>query len=183
MLFNPKLTSPCPILVMLKAWLGNEKYQFLKSSVWLDQWKMHQSYDVPKWEANVQLIQKSHLVKWWWWFNSIWTGHRKFGNSNLQMFSGPDGMRKLVGGYGFHLGRSGGWSWSSQTCHVLNIDTCHCGQQKSDRARTGWLSVRIMWLSWHIRSWRWWPDLPVGQQYNVAMTVHCHKVVPILIWP
>ena len=29
--------SPCLILIMLGAWLGSDKYAFLKSSVWLDQ--------------------------------------------------------------------------------------------------------------------------------------------------
>ena len=32
-----------------------------------------------------------------------------------------------------------------------------------------------------IRSW--WPDFPVRQRYKVAMSVHCHKPVPVLIRP
>ena len=33
---------------------------------------------------------------------------------------------------------------------------------------------------------RWWccrPSFPVGQHYKVTMNLHCHKLVPILIWP
>ena len=30
-------TIPCPILMMHSAWLGNNKYAFFKSSVWLDE--------------------------------------------------------------------------------------------------------------------------------------------------
>ena len=36
---------------------------------------------------------------------------------------------------------------------------------------------------WDIRSWCWQPDLPVGQHYKVPMSVHCHKSVPVQIWP
>ena len=36
-----------------------------------------------------------------------------------------------------------------------------------DRARTGWLSVRIIWNS---RSWCRWPGFPVGQHYKVTMS-------------
>ena len=46
----------------------------------------------------------------------------------------------------------------------------------------GWFSVRIMWLSGCIKSWYWWPCLPVEQHYKVAVGAHCYKSVPILIW-
>ena len=36
---------------------------------------------------------------------------------------------------------------------------------------------------WDIGSWCCQPDFPVGQYYKVAMSVHCHKSVPILISP
>ena len=32
-----------------------------------------------------------------------------------------------------------------------------------------------------IRLWCWWPGIPVGQYYKVAMNAHCHKTVPVLI--
>ena len=32
-----KPTSPCPILIMLSAWIGSDKYQFLSHLDWLDQ--------------------------------------------------------------------------------------------------------------------------------------------------
>ena len=36
---------------------------------------------------------------------------------------------------------------------------------------------------WDIRSWCWQPGLLVGQHYKVSMGAHCHKSVPVLIWP
>ena len=35
---------------------------------------------------------------------------------------------------------------------------------------------------WDIRSWCSWTGLPEGQHYKVAMSAHCHKSVPVLIW-
>ena len=29
--------------------------------------------------------------------------------------------------------------------------------------------------------WCWWPGLPLGKHYKVSITVHCHKLVPVLI--
>ena len=41
-----------------------------------------------------------------------------------------------------------------------------------------------MWLgAWDTWSWCWWPGVPMRQHYKVTMSVHCHKSVPILIWP
>ena len=34
---------------------------------------------------------------------------------------------------------------------------------------------------WDIRSWFWWQDLAVGQQYKISINVHCHKLGPIVI--
>ena len=34
-----------------------------------------------------------------------------------------------------------------------------------------------------IRSWCWQPNFPFGEHYIVAMSAHCHKSVPLLIWP
>ena len=36
---------------------------------------------------------------------------------------------------------------------------------------------------WDIRSWCWWPGLPVGQHYKVVLSVHCHTSGPLMIWP
>ena len=35
----------------------------------------------------------------------------------------------------------------------------------------------------HIRSWCQLPSFAAGQHYKVNMSVHCHKWVPIMIWP
>ena len=34
-----------------------------------------------------------------------------------------------------------------------------------------------------IRSWFWWPCLPVAQHYKVVMSMHSYESVRILIWP
>ena len=34
-----------------------------------------------------------------------------------------------------------------------------------------------------IQSWCWWTGFQVGQHYKVTMCSHCHKSVPVLIWP
>ena len=34
-----------------------------------------------------------------------------------------------------------------------------------------------------VRSWCWHPDFLVRQHYKIIMCVHCHKSVPVLIWP
>ena len=47
-------------------------------------------------------------------------------------------------------------------------------------ARTGYLSVKVMWLS---RKLGRWTDFPVEQHYGVAMSAQCHNAVPILTWP
>ena len=33
-------------------------------------------------------------------------------------------------------------------------------------------------IEWDIRSWWWWPDIPVSQHYKVITSVHFHKPVP-----
>ena len=38
-------------------------------------------------------------------------------------------------------------------------------------------------IEWDIRSWCQWLNFPVGQHYEVTMSVHCHKSVPVLIGP
>ena len=71
--------------------------------------------------------------------------------------------------------------WSSQT-NDLTIDTSHflarllallgsgkdllAGSQCQDNVS-----------EWYSRSCCWWPGLPVGQHYKVAMSTHCHKSV------
>ena len=69
--------------------------------------------------------------------------------------------------------------WSSQT-NDFKIDTCHflawlsallgqgkdCLAECQDRA-----------IEWNRRSWCWW-GVPMSQHYKVAMSVHCHKLVP-----
>ena len=47
---------------------------------------------------------------------------------------------------------------------------------------TGWLSVRIMWLSGISRSSCQRPGVPVRQHYKVTIGAHCHKSVPVLKW-
>ena len=32
-----------------------------------------------------------------------------------------------------------------------------------------------------IRSWCWWPGLPVGQPYKAILSVHCHMSVSVLM--
>ena len=39
-----------------------------------------------------------------------------------------------------------------------------------------------MWLSGELGH-GWWPGFPVGQHYKITMSAHCHKLVPVLIWP
>ena len=39
-----------------------------------------------------------------------------------------------------------------------------------------------MWLEWDMRSWCWQPGYPVGQHYKIVRSMHCHKVIPVLIW-
>ena len=39
-----------------------------------------------------------------------------------------------------------------------------------------------MWL-WDIRLWFWQSDLPVWDHCKSTMSTHCHKSIPILIWP
>ena len=46
-----------------------------------------------------------------------------------------------------------------------------------DRARTGWSSFMIMWLSGDTRSWCSCSGLPVRQHYKITMSGHCHKSV------
>ena len=36
---------------------------------------------------------------------------------------------------------------------------------------------------WDIRLSFWRPGLPVARYYKVIVSVHCHKSVPVLIWP
>ena len=38
-------------------------------------------------------------------------------------------------------------------------------------------------IEWDIRSWCWQPYFPVEQHYKVAICAHCHKSVPVLMWP
>ena len=55
---------PCSVLIMLIAWLGSGKYQFLSQQfdlirVWT--W-WFESRDLLKWETDAQLIHRSHLI-------------------------------------------------------------------------------------------------------------------------
>ena len=56
---DTEATSPCPILIMLSAWLGSDKYQPL--SHWCDSTRVwthgFESYDLPKCETDAQLIR------------------------------------------------------------------------------------------------------------------------------
>ena len=67
-------TSLCPTLIMPSTWLGNDKFQFYKSLVSLDQGSNPRSpareasalqirppRAFPKWETDAQLIQPSHI--------------------------------------------------------------------------------------------------------------------------
>ena len=58
------LTNPCPILKMLSAWLGSDKYQF--DSHWFDSTRVlirvFESQDLLKQVPDAQLIWPSHLV-------------------------------------------------------------------------------------------------------------------------
>ena len=36
---------------------------------------------------------------------------------------------------------------------------------------------------WNIRTWCWQHDFPVRQHYKFTMSAHCHKSVPVMIWP
>ena len=71
--------------------------------------------------------------------------------------------------------------WSSQT-NDFKFDTCRS---------LAWHSTLLGWgkdwlvqcqnnvTEWDSRSWCWWPGVPVTQYYKVAMSTHCHKLVPV----
>ena len=50
-----------------------------------------------------------------------------------------------------------------------------------DRAKTGWLIVRIMWLS-EISGHGSGGLVSVGQHYKIGMSAHSQKSVPVMIW-
>ena len=73
----------------------------------------------------------------------------------------------------------------SNHCQVqpiaLKIDNCHFHSQVLDIIRMGENGLAQCLIEWAMRSWCWWPDLPVGQHNKVAMSGPCYKPVSILI--
>ena len=79
-------------------------------------------------------------------------------------------------------------SWGSNPGRVqtngLRIDTCHFLARHSALRGYGkdcLAQCQDNVIEWDIRSWYWWPGLPVGHHTNVVMSLHCHKSVCVLI--
>ena len=69
---------------------------------------------------------------------------------------------------------------SSQT-NNLKIDTCRLLAWRSALLGSGkdWLAqCQDNATEWDSRSWCWQSDVPVRQHYEVALSVHCNKLVP-----
>ena len=67
-------------------------------------------------------------------------------------------------------------TYKVDTCHFLAWCLALIGYGKD------WLAqCQDNGTEWDIRSWCQQSDFPVGQYYKVVMSVHCHKLVPILI--
>ena len=83
------------------------------------------------------------------------------------------------------FGRSGDFRpYWSQTDDI-EIDTYHFLARRSALLhldKKDWLAqCQDNVIESDIRSWCWWPGLPVGQSYKVPTSVHCHKSATILI--
>ena len=86
---------------------------------------------------------------------------------------------------GFESKAHGFETWSSQT-KDFKMDTCCFLAWRLELLRYGkdWLAqCQDKVTESDNRSWCLRPGVPVRQHYQVTMSVHCHKSVPILIWP
>ena len=74
--------------------------------------------------------------------------------------------------------------WLIQT-NDIKIDTCcflprRLAFMRIEQGLLGSGSGQFDWVGYQVmRSWCLWPRLPVRQQYKV----HCHMLIPVLIWP
>ena len=72
--------------------------------------------------------------------------------------------------------------WPEDQC--CDADKCHTQMNKQFITTTTTTKMRrANGTEWAIRSWCWWSGFTVGQHYKVTISAHCHKLVPILIWP
>ena len=56
-------------------------------------------------------------------------------------------------------------------------------KKKKEKGEHWWAQCQDNVIAWDIRSWCRWPGFPVEQHYKVIMNAHCHRTVPVLIWP
>ena len=77
------------------------------------------------------------------------------------------------------FGASGHSDLTGSNPDRVKIYTCHFIARCRSLLRYGNDNV----TECDIRSWCWCPGLPVAQHYKVVIGAHCHRSVPVLIWP